>query len=58
MSTVGVPHTEIKAWADNVGHVLVGTEAEWLNKMSIEYAHELQRSSDKDTVAPFIEEDD
>ena len=53
-SSSAVPHSEIKAWAENIGLTFEGAEAEWLYKMSGAYADELSRSSDKDTAAPYV----
>lgn len=50
---VAVPHTELQAWAINVGLVFEGAEAEWLNKMSAAYAAELTASSGKDAAQPY-----
>lgn len=53
MGVVGIPHTEIRAWADNIGLRFRGVEAAWLHAMSAAYAAEIGRSDDKDVSAPF-----
>ena len=54
MGQVGVPHSEIRAWALNIGVQFDGSEAEWLHRMSAEYAGEIARSDDKNAAAPFV----
>lgn len=55
MGPVALPHSEIKAWAENIGLRFYGSEAEWLHKMSAAYAAEISRASGKDASAPFEE---
>jgi len=54
---VGLPHTEIRAWAKNIGLKLKGGEAEWLHKLSLAFVTEMHRSDGKDTEAPYTEEE-
>ncbi|KQI67048.1 hypothetical protein AN189_17655 [Loktanella sp. 3ANDIMAR09] len=49
----GVPHTEVKAWAENTGVKFHGQEAAWLVAMSRAYAAEVSRSDNKNADAPF-----
>lgn len=56
MGQLPVPHTEIQAWAANTCLRFDGAEAEWLHRMSAEYAGEMARSDGKNTAAPFVEE--
>jgi len=52
MGPVAVPHSELKAWAENIGLRFEGIEAEWLHKMSAAYAAEINRANGKDVGAP------
>jgi len=53
MGALAIPHSELQAWASNVGLTFVDAESEWLNKMSAAYAAELSASSGKNTAQPF-----
>lgn len=50
---IAIPHTELRAWSDNTGIPLVGSEASWLHQMSRAYAQEISRSNGEDVKAPF-----
>lgn len=53
---IGLPHTEIRAWAENIGLRLHGMEAAWLAEMSRAYANEVSRSEGKNAKAPYTGE--
>lgn len=54
MSTSGLSHSEIRAWADNIGMKFRDNDAHILHRMSDAYAAELTASDDKDRAAPYI----
>jgi len=55
MGPVALSHSEIRAWAANVGLKFEGDEAMWLQKMSAAYAGEISESNGNDTPQPFRE---